>query len=276
MSTLFQQPGKQMKSETRGSARGLGVVWSELPPRATSRSGTKTAPVRATSTLFDEWDVNNDGTLSVTEICWGLRRQDQGAPQLPPLMLARVVRRLEMLLEVNENPDWHMYDADEFNSLIYLPVSEEEANPSFSEQYGTTDYLEKILPEKSMEKDSAAVAPASTRRRQQSSAVGTKNKLKLKPPLTEEEQLYGKFTKKTSSRLYRFFNQWDVSSDGVLSLQEIKSALERSTSNLLHEIEKKNLTEYLEQIHSSMGQLDWHDIDFDEFQDICVAHSFAK
>ena len=268
-----------MKSETRGSARGLGVIWSELPPRATSRSGTITAPAPATisSTLFDEWDVDNDGTLSVTEICWGLRRQDQGASQLPPLMFARVVRRLEMLLEENENPDWHMYDADEFNSLIYLPVSEEKADPSFSEQYGTTDYLEKILPEKSMEKDSAAVAPASTRRRQQSSAAATKkNKLKLKPPLTEEEQLYGKFTKKTS-RLERFFNQWDVNSDGVLSLQEIKSALqERTTSNLLHEIEKKNITEYLEKIHSSEVQLDWHDIDFEEFQDICVAHYSAK
>ena len=76
----------------------------------------------------------------------------------------------------------------------------------------------------------------------------------------------------TLSRIETFFHQWDVNQNGVLSLQEIMSALrERTTSNLLHGIEKIKISEYLEQAHSN-----FHDINIEEFNTIIESGGETK
>jgi hypothetical protein len=38
--------------------------------------------------------------------------------QLPLLMFARVCRYFELFVQSGKNPDWHMYDYNEFKELL--------------------------------------------------------------------------------------------------------------------------------------------------------------
>ena len=71
------------------------------------------------------------------------------------------------------------------------------------------------------------------------------------------------------------FDQWDTNGDGVLSLQEITSALrnESTASMQLQNVERRNVSEYLKQVYFSDANLDWHEIDFDEFESLCVGRT---
>jgi len=244
----------------RGHLRGMGVVWSDHPPRATKReSQEERTDLLNYDRLFQLWDIDKDNSLSVLEICWGLQNQNE-AVRLPLLMFARVVRHLELLVESNENPDWQLYDAEEFKQLLFSPAPGEKGDAYFVTRYANVEYLNGILPDK----------PRSREQATRSSAINN-NRRNTPSPDMEDLSYDGRNVK---TRLELVFESWDVNGDEVLSVSEIRSALRKSAGAThdqhLSEQERNDMISYIRNLEESGEELDWQELDFRDFYEIVM------
>ena len=206
--------------------------------------------------------------MSVVEICWGLRRQnDQITRSLPLLMFARLVRHLEVLLDTNENPDWHMYDSVHFKELLFVPASGEAGDPYFVTRYATQEYLESILPAHSMEVDQIGKSQKQSKHNLHSNdnSNGTK-KLSI-------QEFDGK---KVKTRIEKVFEAWDTNDDKCLDIQEIRTALRNSAGKteppVLTEGERGDMVEYIRTLEEQNENLSWHELDIEDFEKIVTRH----
>jgi hypothetical protein len=262
-------------SQQRGSARGMGVVWSTLSPKATTRPVNQ-EPTFNYEHLFNLWDVDKDQTLSVAEICWGLRNQTPNSTlQLPLLMFARVCRYFELFVQSGKNPDWHMYDYNEFKELLYTETVEEANDPGFIATYGNVEYLEQILPEKDMEQcnnptkmDTLDETNQDNKKKKKKKKQKNKKKKKKKK---KDRLVFG--GKNVTTRLAKVFQDWDDNNDTVLSLLEIKTALAQPEgSNSLSAAERQNIVDYIVGLEARDENLDWHSLELEEFEELCSKH----
>ena len=107
--------------------------------------------------LFRSWDADGDGSLSVLEMCWGLRQMGAAATsvksdgksqqKLPPIMMARIIKHLEVLTTEDKNPDWQFLDSKAFRDLLFTAVPDETSDTNaFLSKYANLALLDIILP----------------------------------------------------------------------------------------------------------------------------------
>ena len=254
-----------IQNKVRGSARGMGVDWSTIAEKAfeprkpgdseaegknkrkkDNAGGGITRSFNAKK-VFRSWDADSDGSLTVLEICWGLR---SGKNMPPPLMAARIVKHLETLTSEDKNPDWHFMEAEEFSRLLYTAVPEETSMETFVSKYSDPQFLESILPEHSLES-----MPEEKKKGKKKSRK--KKQVKKNP---EEKQV--------KSRINKIFESWDTDGDGTLSVQEIKDALGKDNGDQLKPNELAAVQKYIAALESNGNVIDWLYLDPEEFKEI--------
>ncbi len=259
------------RNRVRGSARGMGVDWSTVAEKAFApRSAAEPSRINLKK-LFRSWDTDGDGMLSILEICWGIRRapSDTGSyveQMLPPLMLARIIKRLEVITTEDKNPDWQFLDMKAFQELLFTAVPDEAAdNDAFLTKYSDLELLEKILPQDSLERSPDVETTEKSKKKRRRKKKGDKKKKK---------------DEGTKSRIVRVFESWDTDNDGTLSVQEIKNALAQEDSqvngednssvreSLLKPGEMSEVKKYIADLEASGETLGWLYLDPAEFQEI--------
>ena len=249
----------------------MGVVWSTLPIKDTRRPIPQEPSMLAH--LFDLWDTNGDQNLSVVEICTGLRRQtDASLLKLPLLMFARTVHCFQAVMADQLNPEWQMYDFKEFQEMVYTATVEElEDDTQFIQTYGNVAYLEKILPQQATEQANAT--HKKTQKKKKKKKKKTKRRKTKETTATAAAEYDGE---NVTTRMQKIFQEWDENNDEVLSVEEMKVALERNKGRteppILEEVERNNVVEYIHSLEVCGEHLEWHSLDGQEFENLCSKH----
>ena len=221
--------------------------------------------------LFESWDDNRDGSLSMLEIIQGLRFGGDGTHITTP-MVARILWHLKELQEEHQDPDWDYLGRQEFQDLLETCPPAEAVDPAgFLDTYGSIALIEALVP--------GVVAPVRVEFAEDvagnSNRSGDGGRATVSTVVTSSEgyddAVDGDVAK---SRVERVFESWDGNGDGSLSALEIKEALEREEAegtSLLKEQEVGKVVQYIAQLEARGEALDWQYLDPDEFREIVWA-----
>lgn len=224
--------------------------------------------------LFESWDDNQDGSLSVLEIVRGLRggNTNRGVTRR---MIARIMWYLEDLTNSGQDPDWDFKDREEFWDLLNRCPPGEATDPTgFLEAYGDVALSDRFLPNLgalALEKPQEGI---DDKHKKKDAVPGNRIVVPNAAEISSEGYDDTADVEIVKSRVERVFESWDADDDGSLSVLEIKRALERERADeesLLKEKEIGKVVEYMAKLESSGENLEWQYLDLKEFQEITWA-----